>query len=100
MGAGIGIWAAECGVLVLGEDTGASSTDVNASECDEDEDTVEATHKRKVADNIRSLPISSHNRQPSSSTPDPHLPLHHYRQVRSSRPSPSCPRSPNLCYRL
>jgi hypothetical protein len=35
------------------KDTGASSADVSASECDKDEDTEEATRKRKVADNTR-----------------------------------------------
>jgi hypothetical protein len=33
------------------KDTGASSTDVSAGERDKDEDTEEATRKRKVADN-------------------------------------------------
>ncbi|KIM74043.1 hypothetical protein PILCRDRAFT_14768 [Piloderma croceum F 1598] len=35
------------------KDTGASSADVSASERDKDEDTEEATRKRKVADNTR-----------------------------------------------
>ena len=46
-----GCWDRDLGGGVRGTGAGASSTDVNAGECDEDEDTEEATHKRKFADN-------------------------------------------------